>query len=61
MKTNIDLLYFFITLFIGLYIVYITSPKPNIILEYPTEKEHFTNTENGINYNYVYGDINCSF
>ena len=60
MKTKIDLFYFFVSLFIGLYIVYVTAPKPQVILEYPKEYEHFENTENGIKYEYEYGNINCS-
>lgn len=59
MNTKIDLLYFFVALFIGLYIVYVTAPKPHIILEYPNN-EHFTNIENGIKYDYNYKNVNCS-
>ena len=33
---KIDILIFSISLFIGLFFVYITAPKPNIIFKYPT-------------------------
>ncbi len=33
---KIDLMIFAISLFIGLFLVYITAPKPNIIFKYPT-------------------------
>lgn len=60
MNTKIDLYYFIISLFIGLYVVYITTPKPLIILEHPKNNEHFINIENGIKYKYKYENINCS-
>lgn len=30
---KLDLYFFFISLFVGLFIVYVTAPKPKIILE----------------------------
>ena len=33
---EIDLMVFSISLFVGLFLVYITAPKPNIIFKYPT-------------------------
>ena len=55
---NIDLFYFSLALFIGLFIIYATADPPTIVLEYPPKKEHFMNTENGATYEYQY-DVVC--
>lgn len=34
MNLQINIYYFFISLFIGLFFIYITTPKPKIILQY---------------------------
>jgi hypothetical protein len=59
---KIDLMIFFISLFIGLFLVYVTAPKPNIIFKYPTVK-----TANDITYidevntcyKYIPKPVNC--
>ena len=35
---EIDLFIFTMSFFIGIYFVYITAPKPNVIIKYPTLK-----------------------
>ena len=45
MELQINIYYFFVSLFIGLFFIYITTPKPKIILRY---SESFNNKNNNI-------------
>ena len=59
---KIDLMVFFISLFIGLFAVYITAPKPNVIFKYPTIKTAHDITyidEKNVCYKYVPKPVNC--
>ena len=49
---KINLFIFALSLFIGLFLVYVTSPKPRIILKYP-------NLKNVNNLNFVDENNNC--
>lgn len=49
---EINLFVFALSLFVGLFLVYITSPKPRIILKYP-------NLKNVDNSNFVDENNNC--
>jgi hypothetical protein len=49
---KINLFIFALSLFVGLFLVYITSPKPRIILKYP-------NLKNVNNLNFVDENNNC--
>lgn len=58
----IEPIYFFISLFIGIFFIYISSPPPNIIIKYPTPE----NTNNLIYkddadtcYKYIANEIQC--
>ena len=59
---KIDIFYFFISLFIGFILVYITSPIPKIILKSPT-LENISKTkfidENNVCYKYQPIEIKC--
>ena len=49
---KINLFVFALSLFVGLFLVYVTSPKPRIILKYP-------NLKNVDNLNFVDENNNC--
>ena len=49
---KINLFVFALSLFVGLFLVYVTSPKPRIILKYP-------NLKNVNNLNFVDENNNC--
>jgi hypothetical protein len=49
---KINLFVFALSLFVGLFLVYVTSPKPKIILKYP-------NLKNVNNSNFVDENNNC--
>lgn len=59
---KIDLMIFFISLTIGLFFVYVTAPKPNIIFKYPTVKSSnkikYIDEKNTC-YKYVPKQVNC--
>lgn len=61
---KIDIFYFFISLFIGFIMVYITSPTPKIIYKYPT-LDNISNMkfidENNTCYKYKPIEIKCKF
>ena len=59
---NIDPKWFFISLFIGLFLVYCTTPNPDIIVKYPTpENANDTIFEDDINncYKFTTEEVNC--
>ena len=59
---KIDLMVFSISLFVGLFFVYITAPKPNIIFKYPTLNNIHDTTyidENNKCYKYVPKVVSC--
>ena len=59
---KIDLMIFSISLFIGLFLVYITAPTPNIIFKYPTLNNINETTyidENNKCYRYIPKPIPC--
>jgi hypothetical protein len=59
---KIDIMVFSISLFIGFFCVYITSPKPNIVFKYPTVKTANDITyidENNTCYKYIPKQVNC--
>jgi hypothetical protein len=62
LKNYININYFFISLFIGLFIVYITVPEPEIIFKYPTPhntgKIQYMDHAN-VCYEYVAKEISC--
>ena len=39
---KIDPLYFFISLFVGLFLCYVTAPTPDVIIKYPTPENSDT-------------------
>ena len=59
---KIDIFYFFISLFMGFILVYLTSPKPKIIFKYPT-LDNISNMkfidENNVCYKYKPVEIKC--
>ena len=59
---KIDIFYLFISLFIGFFLVYITSPKPTVIVKYPTVKNAgkiLYEDNNGVCYKYKAVEVNC--
>lgn len=59
---NIDPLWFFISLFVGLFIVYCTTPNPEVIIKYPTpENAHNSIFEDDSNncYKFTTKEIEC--
>jgi len=60
---KIDIIIFSISLFIGLFLVYVTAPKPNIIFKYPTIKtanDIIYVDEKNTCYKYIPKLVNCS-
>ena len=59
---EIDIFVFSISLFIGLFFVYIYAPKPQIIMKYPTiqnaDKLKYIDESNTC-YKYVPKEVNC--
>ena len=59
----IDPYYFYISLFIGIFIVYISYPVPDVIIQYPplenTDNVIYKN-DNDSCYKYIKEEINCS-
>ncbi len=59
---NLNLYYFFIAFFLGLFIIYVTSPLPKVIIKYPT-LENANNTtyidNNNVCYKYSPKEIKC--
>lgn len=59
---EIDFMIFFMSLFIGLFFVYISAPKPNIIFKYPTVNTAHDITyidEANTCYKYIPKPVNC--
>ena len=59
---KIDIFYIFLGLFVGFFIVYITSPPPKIIMKYPTLDNINDTTyvdDNGQCYKYYAKEIKC--
>jgi hypothetical protein len=60
---KIDIMVFLLSLFVGLFFVYVTAPKPNIIFKYPSlnsaNKIKYID-ENNTCYKYVPKQTNCS-
>lgn len=59
---KVDIFYFFISLFIGFFLVYITSPKPQVIVKYPTVKNAgkiLYEDDNGVCYKYRAVEVDC--
>ena len=59
---KIDIFYFFISLFIGFFLVYVTSPKPKVIVKYPTVKNAgkiLYEDDNGVCYKYKAIEVDC--
>jgi hypothetical protein len=59
---KIEIFYVILGLFIGFFIIYITSPPPQIILKYPTIGNGKNTTyvdENGIRYQYFATEVPC--
>ena len=60
---KVDIFYFFISLFIGFFLVYITSPKPKVIVKYPTVKNAgkiLYEDESGVCYKYRAVEVDCN-
>ena len=60
---KIDLMIFMISLFVGVFMVYVTAPKPNIIIKYPTLKTASQITyvdETNKCYKYVPKPVKCN-
>lgn len=59
---KVEIFYIILGLFLGFFIIYITSPKPRVILKYPTI-ENINNTtyidEKGQCYKYYAIEIPC--
>ena len=59
---KINLYYFFISLCFGFFLVYITSPKPKIVVKYPNLKNYKELTyvdEKGVCYKYKPVEVKC--
>ena len=59
---KIDLSYFFLTLFLGIFIVYVTAPKPRVVIKNPTPSNAGKITyvdDNGVCYKYQKKEIMC--
>ena len=59
---QINPLYFFVSLFIGLFFGYVTTPEPTIIIKYPTPYNHNKVTykdNSGVCYKYRMHKIYC--
>lgn len=59
---KIDLMVFSISLFVGLFMVYVTAPKPHVIIKYPNLKNADKLTyidENNNCYKYVPKEVKC--
>jgi hypothetical protein len=60
---KVEIFYILLGLFIGLFVIYITTPAPKVILKYPT-LDNIQNTtfidENGQCYKYYAQEIPCS-
>ena len=59
---NIDPWWFFISLFVGLFIVYSTTPNPDIIVKYPTPENADTSIfrDDGDNcYKFTTTEVSC--
>lgn len=59
---KVEIFYIILGLFLGFFIVYITTPAPKIVLKYPTiENVHNTTyiDENGQCYKYYAKEIQC--
>ena len=48
MNLQINIYYFFVSLYIGIYLIYISTPKPKVVLQY---SEQFNNSSNNNKYN----------
>ena len=62
MLKYIDPFYFFISLFIGIFIMYISSPIPNVIIKYPTPENSsdlIFKDESGVCYKYEVEEMSC--
>lgn len=59
---KIDPLYFFISLFVGLFLCYVTAPTPDVIIKYPTpensEKLIFRDKADNC-YKFVSNEVEC--
>lgn len=59
---KVDFFYIVLGLFLGFFIIYVTTPKPQVIIKYPTI-ENIQNTtyidENGQCYKYYAKEISC--
>jgi hypothetical protein len=58
----LDPLYFFLALFLGIFIVYISSPIPDVIIKYPTSDNAGKITykdEHDVCYRYIANEVEC--
>ena len=59
---KVEIFYIVLGLFLGFFLIYITSPPPHVILKYPTI-DNIRNTtyidENGLCYNYHATETPC--
>ena len=59
---KIEPIYFFISLFVGLFLCYILTPTPDIIIKYPTpETAHKLIFKDGANncYKFISEEVDC--
>tara|TARA_B100000902_G_C26581964_1_gene561621 strand:- start:8 stop:256 length:249 start_codon:yes stop_codon:yes gene_type:complete len=62
-KININIYYFFLSLCIGFLIVYVTNPKPRIIVKYPNMnnyKDLVYIDDSGVCYKYRPEEVDCN-
>tara|TARA_B100001057_G_C22540168_1_gene829277 strand:+ start:203 stop:439 length:237 start_codon:yes stop_codon:yes gene_type:complete len=60
--SNIIPIYFFISFFIGLFFVYLSTPTPNIIIKYPTPDNAgkiVYKDESDVCYKYISKEVKC--
>jgi hypothetical protein len=60
---KINIYYFFISLCIGFFLVYVTAPKPKIVVKYPnlTNYEDLTYVDDaGVCYKYKPVEVDCN-
>lgn len=60
---KVEIFYIVLGLFIGFFIIYITTPPPKLIFKYPTLENIQDTTyvdENGICYQYYAREISCT-
>ncbi|VVU95229.1 hypothetical protein CPAV1605_954 [seawater metagenome] len=62
-KIKINIYYFFVSLCIGIFLVYITAPKPRVVVKYPNLSNYKELTyvdDSGVCYKYEPVEVDCN-